>query len=74
MADITKCHGEGCPIKTECYRFTAKECKAHQSYFVKSPIKKNKCDMFWGENQQDIFNTLKKIMKIKKELKRKKAK
>jgi len=23
MADITKCKGEGCPIKESCYRFTA---------------------------------------------------
>lgn len=32
MSGITKCHGTGCPVRDECYRFT---CVAHpfaQSY------------------------------------------
>jgi hypothetical protein len=46
MSDITKCHGIGCPIKEKCYRFTAK-ADEYQAYFLESPIKDGKCDMFW---------------------------
>lgn len=66
MADITKCYGEGCPVKTECYRFTSKPNNIYQSYFLKSPIKKDKCDMFWGENQQYIYETINTITKPRK--------
>ena len=58
--DITKCKGEGCPIKENCKRYTAKE-SLMQSYFIESPFKDNKCDMYWGENAESIFNQLKKI-------------
>ena len=33
MADITKCTGEGCPLKETCYRFTA-PTDMYQSFFV----------------------------------------
>jgi hypothetical protein len=61
MADITKCKGQGCPVKEKCYRYTAKE-SMYQSYFSELPIKDNKCDMFWGENSEYIFNQLKEII------------
>jgi hypothetical protein len=70
MADITKCKGEGCPIKEQCYRFTAVDSYDMQSYFVEPPFKiieqnddytKMSCDMYWGENQETIFNQLKDI-------------
>jgi len=62
MSDITKCRGVNCPIKHQCKRYTAKE-SILQSYFMESPIKDNKCDMYWGENAEAIFNQLKTIMK-----------
>jgi hypothetical protein len=61
MADITKCNGQGCPVKEKCYRYTAKE-SMYQSYFSEPPIKDNKCDMYWGENSEYIFNQLKEII------------
>jgi hypothetical protein len=33
MTDITKCRGDGCPIKKQCYRFTAKDSR-YQSYYL----------------------------------------
>ena len=60
MSDITKCKGVNCPIKDQCKRYTAKESMS-QSYFMESPIKDNKCDMYWGENNEAIFNQLKGI-------------
>ena len=38
MSDITKCSGEGCPIKEKCYRFTAKS-DVYQSIFLEVPGK-----------------------------------
>jgi len=32
-----------------------------QSYFVEIPFKDSKCDMYWGENAESIFNQLKEI-------------
>lgn len=37
MADITMCFGSGCPLKEQCYRYTAKPDKYRQSYFVGLP-------------------------------------
>jgi len=62
MTDITKCKGLNCPVKEKCYRFTAK-ADEYQSYFVDAPIKDGKCDMYWGENAENIFNQLKEIVK-----------
>lgn len=67
MTDITKCHGVGCPIKEKCYRYTAK-ADEYQSYFVNSPIKDGKCDMYWGArvHNEHIAGSNYKINKIDK--------
>jgi hypothetical protein len=62
MADITKCKGTDCPIKESCYRFTATENEILQAYFVDSPFKDGKCEMYWGEHANDLINHLKDIM------------
>lgn len=46
MTDITKCSGEGCPLKETCYRFTAK-ASDWQSWFAEVPYKDGKCEMEW---------------------------
>lgn len=66
--DITKCEGKDCPLKESCYRFTAKEdkaYKAYKSYFAEPPFEAGKCEMFWGESQNGIYNQMKEIMKTK---------
>jgi hypothetical protein len=63
MPDITMCPGTNCPQKEKCYRFTAKPSEYMQSYFMKAPIKDGKCDMYWGENAESIWNQLKEIMR-----------
>ena len=64
MAAITKCAGqEGgiiCPYREKCYRFTAK-ADEYQSYFKGIPLKDNKCDLYWGDNNENIWNQLKEI-------------
>jgi hypothetical protein len=61
--DITMCKGTNCPQKETCYRFTATPNEYRQSYFTEAPIKEGKCEMYWGENQINIWNQLKEIMK-----------
>jgi hypothetical protein len=51
MADITKCKGDGCPVKGTCYRFTAMAGML-QSFFVQSPIKDGECEMYWGTSEK----------------------
>ena len=36
MPDITMCSGKNCPIREDCYRYTAKE-SYYQSYFMIPP-------------------------------------
>ncbi len=64
MPDITMCPGTDCPHKENCYRYTAKPSKYAQSYFVEAPIKDGgKCDHYWGENGEAIWNQLNDIVK-----------
>jgi hypothetical protein len=61
MTDITKCKGDGCPMKKSCHRFTAPDDE-YQSYFVESPIKDGKCDMYCGEVYRSIMDALQDIL------------
>lgn len=47
MADITMCTGENCERKEECYRYTAPVNPHWQAYFVKPPLTREGCKMFW---------------------------
>jgi hypothetical protein len=66
MADICKCNSIVgniiCPVREKCYRYTAK-ADEYQSFFVDAPIKDGKCEYYWGENAENIFNELKEIVK-----------
>ena len=66
MSDITMCPGTDCPVKEKCYRFTAPKSEFMQSYFFEAPGKteddKFTCDMYWGENNELIWNQLKDIV------------
>lgn len=61
MMDITKCKGDGCPIKNRCYRYTAKSNVFYQSWFMETPlmVKKNKpyCQYFI-DNSETIIKKL----------------
>ena len=47
MPDISMCSGKECPMKQNCYRFTAK-ASDYQSFFMNPPIKEDgTCDYFW---------------------------
>jgi len=61
MADITKCSGEGCPLKDMCYRFTAPGSE-YQAYFTTPPVKDGECEMFWGDASKQLTNKLNDIV------------
>jgi len=63
MPDITMCKGTDCPQKENCYRFTANPNEYRQSYFMTPPIKDSKCEYYWGENAENIWNQLNDIVK-----------
>lgn len=59
MADITMCHGEGCPQKESCYRYLATPNEYWQSYFTNPPIEADgNCEYFWEvKNEKPSSNT-----------------
>lgn len=52
MADITKCYGKDCPIKDNCYRFTA-PASFFQYFFIEVPYKEDKCEHFWDNERRE---------------------
>ena len=45
MADISKCVGSNCPVRNNCYRYTA-PASSYQSYVDFQYVDGN-CDYFW---------------------------
>lgn len=45
-ADIAKCSGDGCYLRTTCYRYTVEADEYWQSYFDPSPMEDEKCDQY----------------------------
>lgn len=48
MPDITMCTGKDCPLKDDCYRYTAFPNLYYQSYFRDPPYKDGECNHFWN--------------------------
>lgn len=48
MTDISKCHGENCPVRDICYRFTAKADPHWQSY-TEPDRNGHECKSFWSK-------------------------
>jgi hypothetical protein len=46
MPDITKCDGNNCELRNECWRFVSAD-SMRQAYFIEPPINDNgECDYF----------------------------
>ena len=56
------CNGGGCPLQDSCYRYMAKPSEL-QTYFLTPPFQDDKCEMYWGEAAQSVYEQLKDIMK-----------
>jgi hypothetical protein len=61
MTDITKCTGANCDLKLTCYRYTS-PASDYQSTFLQPPIVDGKCEMYWGETAQSIFEQLNDVV------------
>ena len=55
-----KCMGTDCPLKETCRRYTDESNKI-QNYLLDSPYEDGKCDLYWGDTQEYLFNFLKLI-------------
>lgn len=56
------CTGEGCYLKLLCHRFTANK-SGWQSYFSEVPMKNSECEMYWNNESEQIYLSLKDIFK-----------
>jgi hypothetical protein len=63
MPDITMCEGLECPLKENCYRYTATPNEHRQSYFAEIPYKDGKCEYHWGSSTQSLWEQLVEIFK-----------
>lgn len=52
MPDITKCKGDGCPLKDKCWRYTSQPSEYRQSWFVESPYREEKCEHYWKKEKR----------------------
>lgn len=53
MADITMCTGVDCPLKKDCYRYTAIKDEYYQSFLIEVPydVTKQSCPYYWENNE-----------------------
>ena len=61
LPDISMCENKLCPLKDNCYRYTAKPSD-YQLYAGFAPDDKGKCDYFWDnepKKQRAVPNKLK---------------
>lgn len=58
MPDISMCSGDNCPIKAECFRFTAVPSEYVQAYFTAVPYdEKTGCEFFWDNKDRPAVKT-----------------
>jgi hypothetical protein len=57
MPDIAMCKGDNCPMKEDCYRYTAKP-NSYQSYFTSIPFDAmyRECEHFWDNKERAFYN------------------
>ena len=61
MMDMTFCKDTECPYKGTCKRYS--DSAETMWRFTESPRNGDKCEMYWGENQQNIMDKLESIVK-----------
>jgi hypothetical protein len=59
---IIMCKGRDCPLTESCYRYTVDVSKC-QAYFTESPFKDDRCEVYWGDDIQGIYETIQKFKK-----------
>lgn len=51
MPDISMCQNEACPLKKNCYRYTARPSSFLQTYGYFKPDEEGKCDHYWPQSK-----------------------
>lgn len=59
MSDISKCFGEGCPLKEKCWRYLA-PASFMQSYINPERKEDGSCDSFWNRSAKKSAEDLDK--------------
>lgn len=54
MPDISMCTNKNCPLRMNCFRYTAIPDMYWQSYCMFVPDQKGKCDVFWDNKGTKI--------------------
>jgi hypothetical protein len=64
MTDITKCAGDGCPLNVRrAIALHVAGVEMYQSFVSDTRRSKNgKCEMYWGETAQSIFEQLSDVV------------
>jgi hypothetical protein len=66
MDGFVKCKGDGCLAAYRCKRHTEYMSDDSQPVFTDAPYRVVNntlhCDMFWGEQSENIFENLKNVM------------
>jgi len=52
------CKGGECPFKETCKRVTSTADEYRQAWFIDIPYEDGKCEWYWGDNQDSIYNQL----------------
>jgi hypothetical protein len=61
MADISMCIGSNCPLKLNCYRYTARANPYRQAYGAfKYDEKRQKCEYFWQNSESKKGEVIKR--------------
>lgn len=55
MADISKCEGENCDVKENCYRYLA-EANPNRQSFIKPTEPGFDCEFYWPEHKVEQKN------------------
>jgi len=63
MGDFTMCDGQGCELKSTCYRYKAEPSLYRQSYFTESPIENGQCDYYW--EVQEVYTDEGQLLYVK---------
>lgn len=65
MEGLTKCTGEGCLLKLDCYRWTTAEPYKKELFFLEVPFnhKLETCAYIWNDNAEELYKGLKRLSK-----------
>lgn len=62
---LTRCTGESCLLRYHCHRFTKRDFKEDEMYFIEVPYESNKkdCEYLWNDNAEWLYLELERLNK-----------